>query len=245
MREASVTAGCSIEAGDCMGPCATCHAGCCRSFAVPITGADVLRIEREVGTPFGDFACRWADPNGKVARGFAPHLHFDDEPSTPFVLCLQHVPSEGHVGTTMCRFLVEGAPDSETPLGISNCGIYGSRPMTCRNFPLKFNSTGELAILHDVPQRGRKGDHPAYSLCPRPWTSDDVDALTAPQDLAIAKFEWEFFRTLARVWNQAPRSFAEFPEFLRLVYRNRVLEGHAAESVRSIGCDATAKQRAA
>ena len=29
-----------------MSQCLDCHAGCCRSFAVPITGADVLRIER-------------------------------------------------------------------------------------------------------------------------------------------------------------------------------------------------------
>src|SRR5690606_34649025 len=28
-----------------MGLCSGCHAGCCRSFAVPVSGADVLRIE--------------------------------------------------------------------------------------------------------------------------------------------------------------------------------------------------------
>lgn len=228
-----------------MGPCATCHAGCCRSFAVPITGADVLRIEREVGTPLGDFACRWADPHGKVARGFAPHLYFDDEPAMPFVLCLQHIPSRVHAGTTMCRFLVEENPTADASLGVSRCGIHSSRPSTCRTFPLKLNATGELAILHDVPQRGRKEEHPVYTLCPRPWVREDVDPLTAPQDLAVAKFEWDFFRTLARVWNQTPRSFSEFPEFLRLVYRNRVLEGNAAEAPRTIGCEAPAIRKAA
>src|SRR5688572_7889481 len=100
-----------------MSQCQTCHAGCCRSFAVPITGADVLRIERQVGLNFWEFACRWADPEGKIARRYAPHFHFEDEPRTPFVLCLRHEASAFHKSTTKCRFLVESQPSREAPLG--------------------------------------------------------------------------------------------------------------------------------
>ncbi|QDT37087.1 Flagellin N-methylase [Stratiformator vulcanicus] len=204
-------------------PCDNCHAGCCRSFAVPVTGADILRIERDLDLAFWDFACRWADPDGKIARKYAPHFYFEDEPSTPFVICLSHQPSRFHKGTSKCRFLVEGQPDDENPMGQARCGIYNSRPMACRCFPTKFNSTGELTVLHDVPTRGRKETHPAYELCPRNWTVDEVDPISAPQDLTVAKFEMNFFHSLASVWNRAPRSFEVFPDFLKLVYSRRVV----------------------
>lgn len=206
-----------------MSQCLSCHAGCCRSFAVPVTGADVLRIERELGLNFWEFACRWADPDRKIARRYAPHFFFEDEPRTPFVICLRHEESKFHRGTTKCRFLSEGEPTPEQPLGPSRCGIYASRPMACRAFPTKFNATGELAVLHDVPAQGRSEKHPVYSLCPRAWRSEEIDPLQAPQDLAVAKYEMDFFRSAAVVWNQALRPFAVFPEFLRLVYANRVM----------------------
>ncbi len=205
-----------------MSQCQTCHAGCCRSFAVPVTGADVLRIEREVGQNFWEFACRWADPEGKIARRHAPHFFFSDEPETPFVLCLRHEASGTHRDTTKCRFLAESLPTAELPLGQARCGIYASRPMACRTFPTRFNVTGELAVLHDVPATGRSENHPVYALCARPWRPDEIDPLQAPQDLAVSKYEMEFFRSVAAIWNRVPRPFAVFPEFLRIVYQNRV-----------------------
>jgi Fe-S-cluster containining protein len=191
---------------------------------VPITGADVLRIEREEGREFSDFACRWADPEGRVGRRMAPHFFFADEPRTPFVICLRHGASATHPGTTKCGFLVEEPATTARPLGTARCGIYANRPMACRSFPMKLNATGELTVLYDVPPRGRTDDdHPAYALCPRPWRPGEVDPLQGPQDLAVAKFEMEFFRTVALAWNRVPRAFEDFPAFLRLIYLNRVL----------------------
>ncbi|MDQ3330973.1 MAG: YkgJ family cysteine cluster protein [Planctomycetota bacterium] len=204
---------------------------------MPITGADVLRIEREEGRAFDEFACRWADPEGRVARRMAPHFFFDDEPHTPFVICLRHDASETHPGTTKCGFLVEREVTQEQPLGTARCGIHANRPLACRSFPMKFNTTGELTVLYDVPQRGRKDEHPAYTLCPRPWRADEVDPLQAPQDLAVAKFEMEFFRSVALAWNRTPRAFGEFLEFLRLIYLNRVLasENRSTAAVSRVG----------
>ena len=204
-------------------PCSSCHAGCCRSFAVPVTGADILRIERDAGLSFEEFACRWADPDAAISRGMAPRFYFDDQPQIPFVICLRHESSVQHAGTTRCRFLDEQLPTADQPLGAARCSIYASRPAACRTFPTKFNATGELTVLYDLPPRGRQVDHPVYALCPRPWRQDEIDPLTGPQDLAVAKFEMEFFRSVARLWNQAPRPFDAFADFLRLVYRNRVL----------------------
>lgn len=214
-----------------MSQCQTCHAGCCRSFAVPITGADVLRVERQVGLNFWEFACRWADSEGKIARKYAPHFFFEDEPKTPFVLCLRHEASKFHPGTTKCRFLVESQPSGEEPLGQARCGIYASRPMACRAFPTKFNVTGELAVIHDVPAKGRSENHPAYALCPRAWRPDEIDPIQAPQDLAVARYEMDFFHSIAGIWNRAARPFSVFPDFLRLVYQNRVMREPAAAPV--------------
>lgn len=206
-----------------MSPCQSCHAGCCRSFAVPLTGADIIRMERALDLSFWDFVCRWADPFGRIAREYAPHFHFSDEPETPFVLCLMHEKSEQFPGTTKCRFLQEGPPDDEHPLGTGRCGIYEHRPAACRAFPAKLNETGELALITDVPERGRPGNEPAYQLCPRPWEPSDFDPIDTLQDLVVAKYEMQFFHQLADIWNRVPRPWEVFPEFLHLVYSGRVL----------------------
>ncbi len=207
-----------------MSPCEGCHAGCCRSFAVPVTGADILRIQRAYNLSFWDFMCRWEDPEGNIARNYAPHFYFPDDPQTPFVLCLMHAASSLFPETSRCRFLVEEPPTAESPLGTAHCGIYEDRPSACQVFPAKFNETNELAVIYDVPPRGRQPNpHPAYELCPRSWEPEDFDSLELLPALAVAKFEMEFFHQLALLWNRQPRSWAVFPEFLELVYARRIL----------------------
>ena len=205
-----------------MSPCDSCHAGCCRSFAVPVTGADIIRIEQGRGLSFWEFACRWADPQGKIARSYAPHFHFADEPETPFVICLMHADSAFLKGTTKCRFLMECAPDEEHPLGQARCGNYEHRPSACRAFPTKLNQTGDLAIIYSVPEKGRSGD-PAYELCPRDWIPADLDPIQTVQDLVVAKYEMTFFTQLAKIWNRAPREWSVFPDFLHAVYAQRII----------------------
>jgi Fe-S-cluster containining protein len=205
-------------------PCNGCHAGCCRSFAIPLTGADILRIERELGLSFWEFVCRWEDRDGRISSGQAPHFHFADEPATPFAICLLQDQSRTFPGTSCCRFLDEQPRTLEHPLGTAQCGIYEHRPSACRVFPTRFNATGDMAVLHDVPERARpdrEGD--AYQLCPRPWEVSDVDPLAAPQDLIVLRYEMQFFREVAAVWNRSPGDWRIFPEFLRAVYSHRVL----------------------
>ncbi len=207
-----------------MSPCEGCHAGCCRSFAVPVTGADILRIQRNLQLNFWEFVCRWDDPAGKIARNYAPHFHFADEPETPFVICLTHAASQNFPETSKCRFLIEQPVTPESPLGTAHCGIYHDRPSACRSFPAKFNETEELAVLYDLPTSGRAANqHPAYSLCPREWEPADFDSLELLPDLAVAKFEMRFFRQMALIWNRHPREWSVFPAFLELVYANRIL----------------------
>lgn len=203
--------------------CQGCHAGCCRAFAVPITGADVLRISRATGLSFWDFACRWEDRAGQIAGDYAPHLYFADDPGTPFTLCLLHETSRQFPDTSKCRLLDESPLEVSSP-GASRCGVYADRPMACRVFPLRTNTSGPLAVLGDLPEQGRAGDsQPAYRLCPRPWEPADVDPLQAPQDLAVSAYEADFFRQVAMIWNQRPGDWRRFPEFLQLVYEQRVI----------------------
>lgn len=217
-------------------PCEGCHAGCCRSFAVPISGADVLRLER-TGLSFWDFATRWADENGAIANGYAPHLHFADEPQTPFVLGLSHVESRVFPGTPKCRFLSETDPTGERPLGVGRCGTYESRPAACRVFPKKLDERGELVQLQPVPARGRDSQEPQFRLCPRPWTAADVDPVETPGEIVTAEFEMRFFAKVAALWNRTPGGWLTFPTFLRSVYAARVVStattampaGHAGD----------------
>lgn len=215
-----------------MSLCDGCHAGCCRAFAVPVTGADILRIERNLGLDFWDFVCRWSDPTGAIAAHYAPHFYFEDEPETPFVISLTHAASKYFSGTTKCRFLTECEPDEEHPLGQARCGIYGSRPQACRVFPTKFNDSCELALIHDIPDWTREDEHPVYELCPRQWLPEDLDPVQPLHDLVVAKFEMQLFRNLATVWNETPRPWNLFPNFLHMIYEKRVmLEPQASPDV--------------
>lgn len=212
-----------------MSLCESCHAGCCRSFAVPVTGADILRIENELGLSFWDFACRWADPHGRIAKNLVPHFHFADEPETPFTICLQHTQSAVFAGATKCQFLVENPPDAEHRLGTASCGIYKSRPSACRTFPTKLSDKGDLVVLYDIPKSGREDKSPAYELCPRPWEPSDIDPVQAASDLVVAKYEMTFFHHVAQVWNRRPQPWDIFPDFVRLVYAERVQRAASLE----------------
>lgn len=213
-----------------MSPCESCHAGCCRSFAIPLTGADVIRIERGLNLEFPEFVCRWADPDGIIANNYAPHLFFEDEPETPFVLALMHHESVFFPGTTKCQFLVEGQPDAEHPNGEARCGIYDSRPAACRVFPVRFNDTCELAVINDVPERSRNGESDVYDLCPRAWEPADIDPVNAIEHLVVARHEMQFFHRIAATWNQQARPWELFPTFLHMIYDNRVVRDDTGSS---------------
>jgi len=206
-----------------MSQCATCHAGCCRSFAVPVTGADIMRIMNQRRLSFWDFVWRWADPDGKIALHYAPHFHFQDQPEVPFVITLRQELSSQFPGTTRCGFLAEGEQSSAHPLGISQCGIYGDRPSACRIFPTKLDRAGELAILCEVPPSGNGDNHPVYRLCAKTWEPADLDPIQQVQDLVVARYEMNFFFKLAAAWNRCPGDWLLFPEFLQSVYARRVL----------------------
>ena len=212
-----------------MGPCESCHAGCCRSFAVPLTGSDILQIEEALKLTFWDIACRWADPENTVARRYAPQFYFPDEPQIPFVICLIQRESTYFPGTRSCRFLVEGQPDAEKPQGEARCGIYKARPSACRVFPARFHQSSDLAIIDNPNETQPTSGDSIYNLCPRPWQQGDLHPLRTMRNLAVAKFEMTFFHKVAAVWNRNPQEWSLFPEILRDIYSRRVLSAESVE----------------
>ena len=218
-------------------PCDSCHAGCCRAFVVPITGADALRLQR-TGHDFWAFAVRWSDPDGAIAGRVAPHLYFADTGDEPFVLGLMHNESAVHPGTSRCRFLLESPPTPDAPLGRGVCSLYGSRPSACRVFPTKFDAARELVQLEPVPPSGRPSDpQPAYSLCPRPWQTHEIDVVEQPGVLAAAESEMDFFTKVATLWNRTRGPWEAFPTFLQLVYAGRVVVSNESRPLPSGGSE--------
>jgi Fe-S-cluster containining protein len=211
-----------------MSPCEGCHAGCCRTYAVPVTGADLLRIQSEQQLSFWEIACRWEDLDGLIARDLFPHFFFADEPETPFTLCLRQEESALFRGSNKCAFLKESPPDAAHPLGTARCGIHPSRPGACRVFPTKLDSSNSLVVLYDLPERGRpKEEGEQYRLCSRPWTNADINPISAWQDLQVLRGELEYFRQVATSWNRRIADWRTFPEFLEVAYAARVM--HEAE----------------
>lgn len=101
-------------------PCAPCGL-CCRSYLVPIFGHDLWRISTQRGLPPESFAFiaeqETPDPLGfRLEADGATHglALLKREPMTP---------------TAPCIFLEEGPNQSR-------CGIYESRPITCRAYPM-------------------------------------------------------------------------------------------------------------
>ncbi|MEO1994932.1 MAG: YkgJ family cysteine cluster protein [Planctomycetaceae bacterium] len=212
-----------------MGPCESCHAGCCRSFAVPLTGSDILQIQESLDLTFWDFACRWADPENTIARRYAPQFYFSDEPQMPFVICLIQRESTYFPDTRSCRFLMEGQPDEESPYGEARCGIYNARPSACRVFPARFHQSSDLAIIDNPNETQPASGDSVYNLCPRPWKQGDLHPLRTMRNLAVAKFEMTFFHNVAAIWNRNPQEWSLFPTVLRDIYNRRIVNADLVE----------------
>lgn len=217
----SATLSCSLRVIDACeapisnSPCAGCHAGCCRAYAVPLTGRDIFRITAELRLPFWRFVCRWADPAGAIARGIAPHFRFDDDPTTPYVIALLQNESRAFPGTRKCVFLDEAATADGAPRG--HCSIYKQRPIACRVFPARLDEQGNLAVHSELEPSGEQ-EQTAYSLCPKSWSTLDLDPRESLTNLRTCASEMELFRQIAARWNDEPGPWPLFPQFLELIY---------------------------
>ena len=207
---------------DAWGSAISCHAGCCRAFAVPVTGADIVAIKRRLGLPFDDFIRRLPDHAGSPGERGRAALSFEDTPATPYVICLSHTRSEFHAELHKCRFLIECAPDEEFPVGARPLRDLWRAAFRLPGVSHEIQRDQRPGSRRDIPERLRQNANPAYTLCPRPWQPEDVDPIQAVQDLAVLKYELAFFWQVADLWNRSPESWRAFPQFLEIVYSKRV-----------------------
>lgn len=214
-----------VEQSSGVTPCGGCHAGCCRAFAVPLTGSDVVRIIQEQRHSFAEFVCRWADLDGSISRQIAPQFRFEDDPETPFVIGLLQNESSAFPGTRKCRFLIETAEHTGTGTSRSTCSIYESRPAACRVFPFRFEPSGSVGIQPDVTKNDGKSI-PA-SLCPSAWNVSAEQRWQAEIDLGDCLQQMALFRLIAERWNAEPGPWPLFPAFIVDIY-SRLLAPVAA-----------------
>lgn len=215
-----------------MSVCVKCHAGCCRSLMLMITGYDALRIARDLALPPESFTqfVPLGESQAEAMRGSWALIRFADSsgPLKDHVLTLKKVPSTLMPTTTRCTFLQEwprAQPDesSQHPGGrvAARCGIYGSRPIMCRTYPALFDPAEGPLVANRASMQAASGDD---ALCPQPWTAEMYapDPTGTVHDLVIERYEFEFFGAAVAAWNAEPRPRAEFFEFMMAVYTNRL-----------------------
>ncbi len=164
-------------------PLPSCHAGCCRSFVVPLTGQDIRRLAAASGRPLWDFACRWDDEDSALPEEFAPRLTF---PTRPADVCprRQTLAERGFPGHGPLRVSDGNRDETSPPTGATpRCPLH--RPMF---HPL--GTTGSVPTVsaevgaggnheqRELPQHGRATSESAYKLCPRDWTPTNCRPFT-------------------------------------------------------------------
>jgi Fe-S-cluster containining protein len=219
------------------GICDTCHAGCCRSYHLFVTAFDAFRISRDLGLPVGEFVTLLSFPTTDVKRyegEFVP-IRFGRgegaEDTTRYLLALKKIESHLFPGTEKCYFLNEwkrdrpasgreGHPGKEY---IGRCSIYGSRPMVCRTYPTSLHQNVAVGLITTPPPIDLASKHEVHKICPEEWTVEKfgVDPTVVLHNLAIAKYEREFYNQAVTEFNESGGALQEFFPFMSRVYEHR------------------------
>ncbi len=191
---------------------------------MPLAGHDIRRLTETCGRPLWEFACRWEDEDSAIPEEFAPRLRFPDAPGRRFVIGLKHVPSEVFPGSDRCEFLIETATGvTAGPIGegvpgcVARCAIHTGRPGVCRLFPLKLGM-GSNHEQRELPRHGRESSEPAYRLCPRDWTTDELQAAHTADLHDEVRGELLVWREVADLWNESSLPAEHLEEFVDAIY---------------------------
>lgn len=210
--------------------CESCHSGCCRNYAVGLTGYDILNIAKTLNVDPVSFVqiIPVKDENDiEYKSKYAALFRFTDVEDTFYLFGMRMTESQLVQGTIKCHFLLEWYLNPHKPSLdsiIARCGIYNCRPLTCSSFPYKLDTTEKFANVLDLTSNNNKGVHPVYNVCSRKITRDDLPESSDGilQDLVMRKYELEYFKDMAEYWNQKPGTIDEFLAFMKITYQNRV-----------------------
>lgn len=150
--------------------CVTCTGSCCREYLVHVSGRDAVTIARAQALDFSQFLDFWSEAEPTML-GF--RLAGRDD---TVALALRRR------GDKSCTFLID------LDDGISRCGTYSSRPLTCAAFPLHLFH-GSAAIREGV-------------ICERSGRRiTAVDFGRARPLLVRGRFEWALYGSVVEAWN--------------------------------------------
>lgn len=104
-------------------PCERCDARCCRTYIVPLNGADILRLSKSLETSITDWCSLEpiSEPIEEYSY-FSIRLTGDER----YVACLKRE-------NDSCMFLQRSNLRTA-------CGIHEARPGMCRSYPITFSS---------------------------------------------------------------------------------------------------------
>lgn len=215
-----------------MSVCSICHGGCCRRYYIDLTGYDILNISRtlELGIPLFTQALPVRPEDVETLSKDAALFKFaDNGGDTHYRFCLKQVKSKIIPDTLKCMFLQEWDGETlELPAlndVIARCGIYGPRPLTCAIYPARLDESGIFGYVMDPHINCERKQTAAYNVCPRPIEEKDFDANSEniTKNLALHKFEMDFFKTFAKHWNENPGYLQDFFPHMETVYTNRLI----------------------
>lgn len=179
-------------------PCFDCHAPCCVSYVVPITGFDLWRMTRVLGLGWRDVADVKSD-QGRYWDCF----RLDDSE-------LRHGLYLRTRSTGACQFLLD------LPGGHQRCGAHDGRPLACRIYPFKVTGSSQLGI-----------ELLTHAMCPPPQKAlYQRDVEDARPMVTSELLERELYLVAVARWNAmaqtishaSPLAVDEFVEWLTRLY---------------------------
>ncbi|HEY9072081.1 MAG TPA: YkgJ family cysteine cluster protein [Candidatus Ozemobacteraceae bacterium] len=156
-------------------PCERCDARCCRSYIVPLNGADLTRLAGHLGLPPEEWCS--LEP---VSKNIEEYLYFSVRLAGPdrFVVCLRR----GDNGA--CLFHRRSSPQAA-------CGIHVARPGMCRSYPITFCSG--------------KAEHTDGCICPERWQLDSPDEQVFSELYIRYNADFADYKELTDLWERSYR----------------------------------------
>jgi Fe-S-cluster containining protein len=211
--------------------CKDCHAGCCRRFGVQITGYDMVRIKKVLDIDylyFTQLTPLEPDYIEKNSKRIAIFKFLGLPKGEYYAFYLRSVPSKIMPDSRKCMFLQEwNDADFALPnsgLVTARCGIYETRPLTCRSYPARLHENRLIALTKDPNKFLDNVDNPAYKMCPAGFTQENVADESGEVVKSLVQYDYEmnYFRFLAETWNAGECDFGNFFAFLEQAYVNRL-----------------------
>lgn len=212
--------------------CSSCLAGCCRRFDVPLTGFDIIKIQKALNLEYYEIAQLIPvkedsyEKNSK-ATGVFKFNNFDA--GEYFTFYLRNIKSKYIPDSYKCMFLQEWNGEDfllhDRPGIKARCGIYNIRPLICSVYPARLHENELIGVVKNPTKHLEKPDNPAYNLCPEEYDEKEffTDSDEIIKNLVLYKYEVNYFQFLAEVWNQNTCDFGLFYNFLEESYKNRIL----------------------